>query len=238
MVKNKRQSVREVKRNKAINLYGYDVLASIHKLCGAKAIDYWLYGGTLLGMIRDKGFIANDTDIDIGLWDTPENHKLLDEELPKNGFTKLFDFYVGDKVLENRFERDGVGVDFWFFNKSRDSNRGANNLTDFSYASGFNTDKEGLYVVEDHYKLSAFDKLNNIEVNNTMLSVPADYEYILEAFYGDWRTPITKTDGYVQFKNPNQVHRYDLRAERKHYAKSSIQVTLGERIKHLFSPSS
>lgn len=222
MSKSKRQSLREIKRNRALNQYGYGVLASIHKICEENNIAYWLYGGTLLGMIRDKGFITSDTDIDIGLWDTPENLKKLAEKLPDNNFIKLFDFRVSGKVLEQRFERDGVGVDFWYFNKA----------TDYSYASGFKSDKDGLYVVEDHYKAKAFDELKNIKVNNTNLSIPISYEYVLETFYGDWRVPVTKTDGYTQFKNPNQVHRTGVRAERKYYAKSNIRVGLKERIKY------
>ncbi len=229
MPKTKRQSLRETKRNKALNEYGYEVLASIHKLCEDNDITYWLYGGTLLGMIRDQSFIASDTDIDLGLWDIPENHSKLEGLLIEIGFVKLFDFCVGDNILEQRFERDGVGVDFWYFNKNKNKNK----VEDYSYASGFNSDKDGLYVVEDRYKSSAFDNVKNLQVHNKKLSVPAEPEYILETFYGNWQVPITKTEGYTQFKNPNQVHRHDLRANRKHYAKSSIQVTLQERIKDL-----
>ncbi|MCH9664697.1 MAG: LicD family protein [Gammaproteobacteria bacterium] len=226
MPKSKRLPVRWQKRNKVLNEHGYEVLASINKLFAENNITYWLYAGTLLGMIRDKGFVKNDTDIDIGVWDTPEVHSKLETVLTASGFTKLCDFCVGDEVLEQRFQINGVSVDFWYFKKN----------AEFSYTCGFNSDKKGLYVVEDQYKPTAFDDITSVRVHDINLKVPADYNYVLKTFYGNWQVPITKAEGYVQFKNPNQVHRFDVRAMCKNYAKSSIQVSYKDRIQHLLEP--
>ena len=56
------------KYNLAIKRHGFDALKIINQLLQLHNINYWLYAGTLLGIIRDKGFIVSDTDIDIGVW--------------------------------------------------------------------------------------------------------------------------------------------------------------------------
>ena len=43
------------------------MLKIIDYICQQHDIQYWLEGGTLLGAIRDKGFISWDDDLDISM---------------------------------------------------------------------------------------------------------------------------------------------------------------------------
>ena len=55
------------KRRKLLQRHGAEVLSGIHTLMVKNGISYYCEAGTLLGLIRDKGFIPHDDDIDISI---------------------------------------------------------------------------------------------------------------------------------------------------------------------------
>ena len=54
----------ELKRVQEIEV---EILQEIIRVCKKYKLQYWVYGGTLLGTIRHNGFIPWDDDIDIGM---------------------------------------------------------------------------------------------------------------------------------------------------------------------------
>ena len=208
----------EHKYNLAIKHHGFDALKVINQLLHSHNINYWLHAGTLLGIIRDKGFIVSDTDIDIGVWYDTSVQKKLEQVLTENGFIKMWEFSCEDKIREQRFEYKGVGIDFCFFLKAKK----------YSYASAFDNDAKGYYLIEDRYHIDAFNRLTSVKSNGADLCIPVNYEHVLKSLYGDWKTPRLKKDGYVMFAGPNQIHRKNIRAEFKSYRVTTNTNSISE----------
>ena len=196
-------ALRVQKYNLAIINHGFDALKIINQLLHLHNINYWLYAGTLLGIIRDNDFIIGDTDVDIGVWSTPGVQEKLELILTENGFIKIWKYSCEGKIREQRFEYNGVGIDFYYFLKTQK----------YSYASAFQDDDKGYYLIEEIYDIDTFNNLTTVKINGIDLCIPVNYEHVFESLYGDWKTPISKRDGFVMFAGPNQIHRKNIRAE-------------------------
>ncbi len=59
----------------------YQLMKDVHEILEKQKIDYWADGGTLLGMIRHKGLIPWDDDLDISI-PLEDEVKFQDEAIP------------------------------------------------------------------------------------------------------------------------------------------------------------
>jgi len=159
-----------------LRTYGARLLRDALDVCREIGMKPFLIYGTLLGHLRDKGFIEHDWDVDLGL---------LEEDIPKRGLlTKGMEErgHVFDNETEHgiifRDETSPLHLDLWYFFREGDSmvtrihNREKNELYTFTFSRD----------IFDSFEKARF--LDTIEV-----LIPCKPEKFLTEHYGDWRTP-------------------------------------------------
>ena len=79
-------------------------------------VHYWIDFGTLLGVTRDQDIIFGDNDVDICMWDTPDNHEKL-----KKSLAHIANKYLVTDLLDwgaYRVYGQGVHVDIYVAKQS------------------------------------------------------------------------------------------------------------------------
>lgn len=98
-----------------LHMNGLETLVKFHDCMESHHIPYTLAFGTMLGAVREHGFIKHDLDIDTFVWEdnyTPELRNYLSEA----GF-KLTDTFLvddGHSGREETYEYKGVQIDIFF----------------------------------------------------------------------------------------------------------------------------
>lgn len=102
-------------RNKVFKQNALGVLFDFDKTLRENDIPYSVFAGTLLGAVRDKGFIKYDLDIDTCIWNE-DYSPLLETILKKAGFilTRRFEIEKGNKGREETYHKDGIDIDIFY----------------------------------------------------------------------------------------------------------------------------
>lgn len=102
-------------RNMQFHKNGMKVLELFDKVMTENNIPYTVFAGTLLGTVREKGFISNDLDIDTAIFycDRPDN---ISQLLASSGFKLLHKFTIGNGIrgMEETYVKDDVTLDIFY----------------------------------------------------------------------------------------------------------------------------
>jgi len=168
----------------------HDVTA-IFELLG---VDYWLEGGTLLGIIREQRLLPWDNDMDISMFDTDKAKLfLIVPLLLLRGYRLTFQNHQADlgpfkrgqlKIIKVRsftrhLKKGPVTLDI--FVKRRVEN-------DCFWVVGIK--KRALKSTPAHFTTS----LGKWQFKNKEYLIPKDYDAYLSYRYGDWKTPQKEWD--------------------------------------------
>lgn len=104
------------KRNQQFRKNAINVLQKFTDVLTNNHFEYTLAFGTLLGAIREKGFIKHDFDIDIAMWAEDWTPK-LQECLEQSGFKLYHSYEIADGRLgrEETYEYNNITIDIFYF---------------------------------------------------------------------------------------------------------------------------
>ncbi|MBR1687162.1 MAG: LicD family protein [Prevotella sp.] len=179
-----------------LQTHGKEVIEQFDKCCKDNGYKYALAFGTLLGAIRDKGFIKTDDDIDMYMWIddfTPE----IPAQLQKYGFKWKHTFIADDQLFgrEDTFSYKGIDLDIFYIYNS--------NEWEYPYCCDFppHPDCSSRYESLEKYGNLISRQLflpitkNFVEIDFLGLSIPIpeNANEILEFRYGEtFMTPIAR----------------------------------------------
>ena len=193
------------RRRKYFLKNGLALLNQFHRCCEENNIEYTLAFGTLLGAVREKGFIRHDLDIDVWVWH--ENRpKDMEGIMSKYGFKLDHSFMVdnGNSGCEETYIYKGVTIDVFYIYDAIDS---LPYCCDFHPAEGLATweksmDKLG-YVGARRIELPFNKERTMTDFYTLSFYIPNNYHDILSLRYGsDYMIP---NPGWSNGANPNII---------------------------------
>lgn len=153
---------------------------------------YTLAFGTMLGAVREKGFIKHDLDIDVFMWNEDWS-PTLEKSLNENGFKILHRHLVdnGESGREETYIKDNISIDIFFLYPSIDKYPYCCDFLSFPDTA---TSKQsmmkhgGLIVRRIELPIERERILTNFE--GLQLYIPKNFKEILTFRYGpDYMTP-------------------------------------------------
>lgn len=179
------------RRRRILRKNGVAVLKHLADVFSRRGIPAYATYGTLLGFVRDHGFISHDDDIDIGIspgaW-TPSN--LLRVLVEEEGFSFMMAIGYEGKVTEFKLSFMEVPVDFFFYEDD-----GKNYLSHlYYYFPNCNYPDERYNSAKLNYepRVTSIEKIHVFDLD---FPVPKNYHDVLVSLYGKtWNIPNPQWD--------------------------------------------
>lgn len=167
-------------------------LRDIKSILDSLKIVYWLDGGTLLGAFRDRDFPPGDEDdIDIGI---NGNYRFLKSEIREMAEKEGFKLYH-EWEYQTALTRGGSKIDLFFHQKQ--------DRDDWHCIYKQNVCIPA--IVPSHF----FEELQMIEFHGMTFNCPRNLDGYLTYKYGDWKTPVHRSEYSCYNAENNKVLRPD-----------------------------
>lgn len=188
---------------KRMSLYGNELLNEANKALEQTGVEYFLDFGTLLGFIREGGFIEHDPDIDISVIYFEGVEEIIDQALTKNGFKKYLEYKKSGMIVEEAYVYKGVKMDVFYLFEDKE------NGGKLSYHS-FITEK---IEYNEPYNKSTYTFVHSpflgtkqLDNQNVSFRIPInEYDWIEERYGQNWRIPVKEwsmDSAYSLLKKP------------------------------------
>ena len=174
-------------RRRRLRKHGPGIMLDVSEILRRRNIPGFAMFGTLLGFVRDGGFIPHDDDIDMGVMPgsitAPELLRILLNE--EKGFEFMFAFRYQDKMTEFKVMYKSVPIDFFFFEQE---------AAESSYIA-YSWQADAAYpCTEANTATRMYDPaitgVKDMELFGGRIPIPENAEEWLEGHYGkSWRIP-------------------------------------------------
>lgn len=181
------------KRNKEFLRNGIDTLNAFAKCAQEAHVEFTLGFGTLLGAVRNKGFLKHDLDIDVCMWyrDYTDEFKNL---LIKEGFNLIRSFSIdnGENGMEVTYVYNNVSIDIFFIYPP--INKLPYTCHCWDPVGNAKTRDESMKLfkrlVPSRFETEYDCSILWVDFENTKMPIPSEYDKILTQRYGsDYMTP-------------------------------------------------
>lgn len=196
------------RRKRILHRRGLELLGIVDSAMQTCGVPYSLHYGTLLGAIREKGFIAHDFDIDIALF-ADEDYSGVYRILHEKGFRRTRQILVDDGRFgrEDTLKYKSMKIDFFYLYPDGDGSYYGTEFYPQDGCKGWADSialKGGLKVLVTHSPVSK--RTRYVPFENTSLPVMDTALAFIEDHYGpNWRIPDPT------FKYPRTgVNRYEI----------------------------
>ena len=175
-------------KNVSFRNNGLKVIEEFDKALGEQSIPYVLFFGSLLGAIREKGFIKHDLDLDVAIWN--EDYSILiRQSLEKAGFRLSKSIIVdeGQFAREETYEKDGIGIDIFYLYSYSETESYVCCFRNYPDCLNFEHSINkygGLYSVQYYFPLEK--KITRVIFENKIyLPIPVNAHEIMRCIYGE-----------------------------------------------------
>lgn len=177
-------------RNKAFLESGLSVLDEFDKIMCSNKIKYVMTAGSMLGAVREHGFIKHDFDIDTAIWASSDPDR-IQQLLESHGFVLCHSFRLdnGKLAREDTFEKKHVAVDIFYIYDD-----GVQYHCDFqsfgdSVSWSDSMSKYG-HIKCRRVEIPFSEEIVRVPFENIEVNVPANYNEWLSKRYGaDYMIP-------------------------------------------------
>lgn len=177
-------------RQKLLQKHGVGVLERLHRLMQKSNVPYYCDYGTLIGFVRDNGFIKHDDDIDISI--QPDSVKPSDvlRIFLDAGYGYIHGFDYQGRFLEfSVMDVAGVSIDV-FFPAKTDVPGKIHGYQPIWEPGRTYPDERANTVIE--YEFTEATGVKTIKVLGTAALVPGNFDEVLTSEYGPWKVPDAK----------------------------------------------
>lgn len=176
------------KKRRRLQLHGFAALNRLHQALSANHIPYYCDYGTLLGFVRDHGFMKHDDDIDISIPVRTTKATSVLKILLASGFSYVHSFdYEGRLIEFTVADKSGVTIDVFFPISTK--------KTEFNFGFQPIWEPNRLYPNEKANTLIRYlfvnpTKLIEVSINGCKTIFPENAEDVLASEYGKtWKIP-------------------------------------------------